>query len=371
MHQRFWTVITKAGFTVIALFVFLTGVNNTGQTLAQTQSETEQSKPTTEPVFRVPKVANQQAKSVQSELVDPQALQPSEQGAPNAQRTADTRNLPRITPKLPVAPPAVLPTSTTPPPMAPASAVVEPKAAPHPLDRAVVIAETALKDMQADVNDYTAILAKRERINGVVGAPSYMNIKVRCPRKHANGSASPFSIYMKFIRPKDQAGREVIWIDGQNDNKLIVHEGSGILSLKKFYLDPNGRMAMNGQRYPIYDAGLENLIVKLIEKADRDRAAGPCEVTYREGAQINDRPCSLIELVHEERRAPYEFHKAQVFIDDELNLPVRFVAYDWPQGPGAAPQLLEEYTYYNVKVNVGLTDLDFNPKNPRYKFPGR
>ena len=34
-------------------------------------------------------------------------------------------------------------------------------------------------------------------------------------------------------------------------------------------------------------------------------------------------------------------------------------------------QLLEEYTYTNIKINVGLTDADFDTKNPNYKFTKR
>ena len=128
---------------------------------------------------------------------------------------------------------------------------------------------------------------------------------------------------------------------------------------------------MKENRYPIYDAGLENLIVKLIEKAERDRAAGDCQVEYRSGAEINSRPCTVIELCHDERKAPYEFHKAQVFIDEELQLPIRYAAYDWPDTPGDKPKLIEEYTYVNLKLNVGLTDADFSADNPAYDYPRR
>ena len=126
---------------------------------------------------------------------------------------------------------------------------------------------------------------------------------------------------------------------------------------------------MKDNRYPIYDAGLENLILKLIEKAERDRAAGPCHVEYREGGEINKRSCQVIELQHDQRRAPYEFHKAQVFIDDETQLPIRYAAYDWPETPGAPGKLIEEYTYLNVKLNVGLTAKDFSADNPAYAYP--
>jgi len=247
---------------------------------------------------------------------------------------------------------------------------VAPTRPPHPLDKAVTLAHDALAEMRTSVYDYTAILAKREQVKGVLGKPSYMDVKIRCPRTLSNGTTTPFSIYMKFLRPQDSAGREVIWANGQHNNNIIAHEPKGtLLGRRRFELNPTGFLAMKGQRYPIYDAGLENLIVKLIEKAERDRAAGPCIVNYRDGANINNRSCSVIELVHNERRAPYEFHKAQVFIDNELKLPVRYAAYDWPRTVGGKPELLEEYTYYNVKVNVGLTDTDFDPNNKAYSYP--
>ena len=48
-------------------------------------------------------------------------------------------------------------------------------------------------------------------------------------------------------------------------------------------------------------------------------------------------------------------------------MPVRFASYDWPL-PGQTPKLMEEYTYIKLKLNVGLTDNDFNIANPAYNF---
>ena len=239
----------------------------------------------------------------------------------------------------------------------------------HPLDAAIKMAEDGLVRMRANISDYTAILVKRERLNGTLSSPSYMRVKIRCPRDTPQGH-TPFSVYMKFLKPRNVAGREVIWVDGQNDNKLCVHE-TGLMGMKRFYLDPNGWLAMQGNKYPIYDVGLENLMIKLIEKAERDKAAGTCEVNYRQGVELMKRSCSVIELVHAQRQAPYDFHKAQVFIDDELNMPVRFVSYDWPTASGATLDVLEEYTYVKVAINQGFTDIDFSPENPAYKYPAR
>lgn len=305
----------------------------------ETVSEAED-KDTTEPVFRVSKL-NREKKT-------PATL-------------ASSVAVVEATPRTDIVPSALLPEAT--------DAGSSLPAANHPLDKAIELATDGLAKMRASVSDYSAILVKRERVNGVLSSPSYMRVKVRCPRQTEAGNC-PFSVYMKFLKPRKFAGREVIWVDGKDDNKLCVHE-TGIMGMKRFHLDPDGWLAMQNNKYPVYDVGLENLMIKLIEKAERDKSAGMCEVRYREGVELMKRKCSLIELQHDEKKAPYDFHMAQVFIDEELNLPIRFVSYDWPTCPGAEPELLEEYTYAKIALNQGFTDLDFSPDNPAYKYPSR
>lgn len=240
---------------------------------------------------------------------------------------------------------------------------------PHPLDAALEMAHSGLDHIQESVFDYTATMVKRERLNGKLGDHEFMSVKIRNERE-VGGKPVPFSIYMKFLKPKSVEGREVIWVRGQNEGKILAHETGMIAGFKTFHLDPTGWLAMQNNRHPIYEAGMENLVLKLIEKAERDRAAGQCKVEYRKGAKINGRACTMISVTHDEQKHPYEFHNAQVFIDDELNVPIRYASYDWPAAPGEKPLLIEEYTYVNVKLNVGLTDKDFDPANSEYNFPG-
>lgn len=239
---------------------------------------------------------------------------------------------------------------------------------PHPLDHALELAEKGLENFQTNIRDYTAIMVKRERINDELLDPEYFSVKIRNART-VDGTDVPFSIYMKFLKPRKNKGQEVIWVDGRNNGKICAHGAPPIANLVKVNLDPEGSMAMKNNRYPIYEAGIENLVLKLIEKGTRDRAAGDCKVRFVEGTKINGRSCTMIEVVHDVQREPYEFHKAQIFIDEELEIPVRYAAYLWPEQAGGKPQLLEEYTYVNIELNVGLTDKDFDPSNEEYGYP--
>ena len=59
----------------------------------------------------------------------------------------------------------------------------------HPLDPAIKVARDCLANIQANVNDYTCTLVKRERINGKLGDYEYMYTKIRNQRM-ANGTAA-------------------------------------------------------------------------------------------------------------------------------------------------------------------------------------
>ena len=52
-----------------------------------------------------------------------------------------------------------------------------------------------------------------------------------------------------------------------------------------------------------------------------------------------------------------------------MNLPIRYAAYSWPVAGDDEPVLEEEYTYMNLKLNVGLSERDFDPDNDDYQFP--
>lgn len=230
--------------------------------------------------------------------------------------------------------------------------------AEHKLMPAVRMARNALVNIDNNIADYSCVFVKRERIDGELGKHEFMSMKVR---------HKPFSVYMNFLGPKAVKGREVLYVQGRNDGKLVAHEGAGLLARKNFWLDPNGFLAMRGQRYPITKTGIRNLTAELIEVAEEDMKFDDSDVKFFQGAKIDGRPCTCLEVVHPERRPGVRYHRARVFIDDELRIPVRFESFDFPTR--AEPKmLLEEYTYTNLKLNEGFTDEDFDFQNPAYRF---
>ncbi len=238
-----------------------------------------------------------------------------------------------------------------------------PAAAPpgdHPIDASLEIARRVQKHIAHDIKDYTCIFIKQERVGGELISPQYIDAKFR---------QDPQSVYFKFLNPDDVKGREVIYAAGANDGKLLAREGSGVKRLIGMVrLEPTSALAMAGQKYPINNAGMAFLTKRLIEVAEQDRKYGEVEVHFYKDAKVGDRNCLLIEVIHPVPRRVFLFHKAVIYIDQELQVPIHYAAYLWPKKPGEEPPLDESYTYANLKLNVGLTDADFDYKNPKYGF---
>jgi hypothetical protein len=172
---------------------------------------------------------------------------------------------------------------------------------------------------------------------------------------------------MFFLSP--HKGRECLYVAGPNGEKSELHaRDSGLRrKLGVFKLDPDGRLAMAGQKYPITKLGIRNLTTELITVASNDINFGECEVRTVQttmGTETDKRAVTMIEAVHPVPRRNFRFYKAQVFIDNELRVPIRYAAYLWPAKAGEEAPLEEAYTYINLKLNNGFTDADFDPSNP-------
>ena len=237
----------------------------------------------------------------------------------------------------------------------------------HPLDAALNMARQGLVRMQRDIKDYTCKMIKRERVNGKLSGYQTMYCKFRNRRIQDGKIVVPFSVYFYFLSPADIKGREVIYVEGRNNGKLCAHEGGGKTWLPTVWLKPTGSLAMKGQLYPITDSGMEMMVRKLIERGTQEKKFPDVQVNMDRLVKVNGRVCKVLEVRHPTRRPEYEFQFAQIFIDRELNVPIRYAAYDWPTSDDPAP-VQEEYTYVDVKLNVGLTDRDFDTKNPDYNF---
>lgn len=248
--------------------------------------------------------------------------------------------------------------------------------ADHPLQQALQIARHVADRIEREVKDYTCDLVMRERIRGRLGKIYVAEMKVRCADVRQVRSGEPFSVYLHFKSPENVQGREVLYVQNQNDGKILARNGGqGNLKDVTISMEPNSKRAMRGRHYPVTEVGISNIVRRLIEEAEQsmqiDRDRRECQVRVIENARIEGRVCRCVQVVFPVRRKGIKFHLVRIFLDSEIDFPLRYAAYSWPREKGGPPRLIEEYTFLNLEVNPGLSDSDFDRNNSAYDFYSR
>lgn len=202
----------------------------------------------------------------------------------------------------------------------------------------------------AKVDNYTAVFHRVERVDGKLIPKEVTFLKFK----------RPFKIYMRWITPNQ--GQESLYVRGANHNKIKAH-GAGFASLIALNLDPNGSLAMKNSRHPITEAGLENLVKKIGSNLRRGLRAGELtSIDHGEHIVYRRKTRELEGILPRDPAKGYYCYRCIVDLDVETKMPIKTRIFDWNN------QLVESYGYENLKLNPGLTDSDFDPKNPEYHF---
>jgi len=209
------------------------------------------------------------------------------------------------------------------------------------------------------VEGYTATFYKQERLRGKLGPEQTLAMKVR---------ERPFAVYFKFLAPV--AGKEVVYAEGYRDNKIIAHStGVSRLLVPRLSVPPNHPLALADSRHPVTEAGLGNLIDRLVGFRRKDANDPSASTILDRTTDHAGKPCLRSIHLHEHKTPERPFARVEVLYDPESRVPVRISNYDWPEPDHQGDLLLaERYTYENVNTHASLSNLDFDPANPAYAF---
>lgn len=201
------------------------------------------------------------------------------------------------------------------------------------------------------VADYTATFHKQQRVGGVLHDEEVALYKFK----------KPFSVYMKWTGAIDK-GREALYVEGKHDGKVLVHLGGMVnYFAPTFALHPKGALAMRKNLRPITESGLGNTIALLVKVCEQARSNGDLSVRYLGEGETAGRPVNRFERILPAGKG-YPAHKTLVDVDRETGFPISVVSHGWNG------ELLEKYLYEDLRMNVGLTDADFDRANRAYQF---
>ena len=200
---------------------------------------------------------------------------------------------------------------------------------------------------------YTVRVRRRERVNNKLQDEEVMLMNFRL---------QPRSIFYRWL-DKSNEGREAVWVEGQNDGKLITRGGKGdfLLAGRQLRLDPQGALARARSRYTIDEAGLDKMtafiedIVQRLERGDTSNGT----LTYMgevERPELNKR---LLEIKH---MIPPKVHPAfpkggiRYWYFDPQTHRLCMVRADSYEG-----QFIEHFIFDRFITNPTLDQSDFDP----------
>lgn len=219
----------------------------------------------------------------------------------------------------------------------------------------------ASRDAVLAVRDYEAQFTRRERVGRTLYS-GQMFMKLR---------HQPFSVYLRFVDQYN--GREVIYAGPRYQGKLMAHDAPGTLGsiVGTLSLDPTSPRAMQEGRHPITEIGMAKMMDQLIHSWEQETKFNDFEdpkVVYYPNAKLNNIECEVAETVHENPKHQVRFYRTRVYFEKRSRFPIRLEQYGFPERGRTEPYLMEEYTYLNVRANLGMTDADFDIHNRNYRF---
>ncbi len=237
------------------------------------------------------------------------------------------------------------------PPAQTGSNTPPPSSAASPMDQPLRILAEA-RESYRRVRDYTCLFIKKERLRGQIQPDHLIAMTVR---------AQPFSIYLRWHGPKQFAGQEVCYVAGRNNGMMRVHS-TGLLGRVGFVsLDPRDPRALENSRHSITEAGIGNLLERFSRGWELERQLNRTQVRVAE-YEYNKRRCLRVETIHPDNAGgQIKYYRSVLYFDKENRLPIRLENYDWPRpGGDANGDLLESYSYVDLRLNVGVSEETFN-----------
>jgi hypothetical protein len=218
-----------------------------------------------------------------------------------------------------------------------------------------------------NVDTYSAVFNKRERIQGDLGDVQTIELKVR--------HEPAFSVYMKW--KTGDTGRQLLYNEEYEDKKMVVKLGGfkGRL-LPAIKLQPTSPEAMSQARYPVTEAGVLGMLKLLVFHRQNDLNHGQGVICRRlPNAVCDERECYCFLYEYQSPEFNQTYRKSMLMLDSRYHIPLRLINHTWTEsadGLTAAEldeqTLIEDYSFSRIDFGRELVVEDFSRNNPAYRM---
>jgi hypothetical protein len=154
----------------------------------------------------------------------------------------------------------------------------------------------------------------------------------------------------------------MIYCPPEYDGKIEVHDG-GFMGLFTIGLDPDGSKATKGQLHRIYETGLFMLARTVRGDLGFLDVHPELQAPVVSNRTVEDEPSTCIDIERgSDLFKTYRVGRREICVDQQTFLPTEVMLWNADDNP------MEHYVYSHYRLNVGLTDRDFDTHNHDYRF---
>lgn len=228
---------------------------------------------------------------------------------------------------------------------------------------AVTVAETAksadpLGDMLSEcrtacgkLRDYTCTFTRQERMNGSLSAQQVGEMKVR---------VNPAGVCVRFAVPESCSGMVVAYSGTKRFSKVSYRQAGPLGNKGPLKLEVDDHKFLADHRHPVTEWGMGPMIDVIANATAREKSLNNPVETFTSDYQFANRNVTRFEIDCRRSHAARYAARMVVFVDKETKLPIRFECYGEPRGGEHVGDLLEAYSFTDLKFNTGLGENTFD-----------
>ncbi len=164
----------------------------------------------------------------------------------------------------------------------------------------------------------------------------------------------PFSLLMRW-RKNAGAVDKLLYVEGKNDNKMLVHPTGFFAWIKSIKKDPRDKDVKKASLRSCDQFGFYRTLNSLIEVYGTAQKNKDLRIAYLGNTKVDGRPCVAMERILPAKKQ-YPYARLVMEFDVEYLLPTSISCYDWKG------RLLSRYSYSKLKFNLNISERNFTPK---------
>lgn len=207
--------------------------------------------------------------------------------------------------------------------------------------------QKSLEKYDKEIKGYTLTFDKHERVNGKLRKPETTKVHFR---------EKPYSVHMHWTEPGDSIADKVLYVEGQNDNKLLGRGLNWRRVLGVLTRDVDGPDAKASGRFTIAQFGFKRSSQRSLASMEKAQERGTLNFRYEGIVPVEELGGQKVHKLVRTPYVPYEeddLNELTLYFDTEHFLQVGSVLKD------KKGDLLGQYFFKDVRINPEFNEKQF------------